>query len=416
MPAPAPPCDPSQFTGQVLGDRYRLIRPLGQGGMATIYEAEHVEIEKRVAVKILAPEHARCRATAQRFLNEARATSRLRSDHIIDITDYGRGPLNGEPVAYFAMEYLEGEDLAATLEHDGPMRWTRVLTIARQICEALIAAHDRGIVHCDIKPANCFRVARRDAPDYIKVLDFGVASFASQETGKCTPARPSDEPDGESSGRLAAARLGTPGYMAGELLSGEAYDHRVDIYALGVLMYRLLTNKMPYPAPRLYTATPDSGPYATGNSEGSGSIAVAPYPMRRAIPTLEISPEFEALVLKAVARDPDQRFQTARELMEALVRVEQATMRRSPLPRDPLHWDEVAALPEESASLSATDVTREAAHNSMLDRTDPDLEGGYADPAWQARRRPAWPRLVGLVALAAIATSAVVRAAWALSG
>ena len=418
MPASAPSCDPSPLTGQVLGDRYRLLRPLGHGGMATIYEAEHVEIEKRVAVKVLAPEHARCRATAQRFLNEARAASRLRHDHIIDITDFGRGPLeNGESVAYFAMEYLEGEDLAATLEHDGPLRWTRVLAIAKQICEALIAAHDRGIVHCDIKPANCFRIVRSDTSDFIKVLDFGVASFTSEETGKCTPERPPEQITGETSGRLSAPRLGTPGYMAGELLTGEPYDHRVDIYALGVLMYRLLTNKMPYAATRLYPPQgADSGPNTAGNSEGSGATALAPYPMRRAIPTLEISPQFEALVLKAVARDPDQRFQTARALYEALVAVEQATMRRSPLPRDPLLWDETVSLAEDSASMSQTEVTRSAAGHELLDRTDPDIAPGYADPAWQVRPRPVWPRVAVLMALAAVVTTAAVRVAWALGG
>jgi serine/threonine protein kinase len=113
------------------------------------------------------------------------------------------------------MEYLEGEDLAATLEHDGPLRWTRVLAIAKQICEALIAAHDQGVVHCDIKPANCFRIVRGDTADFIKVLDFGVASFACRETGKCTP----DPAPGTGQRRLRAAasrgpRLGTPGYMA----------------------------------------------------------------------------------------------------------------------------------------------------------------------------------------------------------
>lgn len=417
MPAPAPSCDPSPLTGQVLGERYRLLRPLGQGGMATIYEAEHVDIEKRVAVKVLAPEHARCRATVQRFLNEARAASRLRHDHIIDITDFGRGPLaNGEPVAYFAMEYLEGEDLAATLEHDGPLRWTRVLTIAKQICEALIAAHEAGIVHCDIKPANCFRMVRSDTADFIKVLDFGVASFASEETGKCTPEKPPEQGSGETSGRLSAARVGTPGYMAGELLSGEPYDHRVDIYALGVLMYRLLTNKMPYAAARLYTLPGvENVPSAGGNSEGSGATALTPFPMRRAIATLEIPQEFEALVVKAVARDPDNRYQTARALFEALVAVEQSSMRRSPLPRDPLQWDDGADI-EDSATMSQTEVTREVAANSMLDRTDSDIAPGYADPAWERRARPLWPRVAVFMALAAVATSAVVRAAWAISG
>jgi serine/threonine protein kinase len=426
MPSSAPPSDQPTLTGQVLGDRYRLLRPLGHGGMATIWEAEHVDIEKRVAVKVLAPEHARCQTMAQRFLNEAKAASRLRHDHIIDITDYGRGPLaSGESVAYFAMEYLEGEDLAVTLEHDGPLRWTRVLTIAKQICEALIAAHDRGIVHCDIKPANCFRIVRSDTADFIKVLDFGVASFASEETGKCMPAGPVVEPDGETSGRRSAPRLGTPGYMAGELLSGEPYDHRVDIYALGVLMYRLLTNKMPYAAARLYDSGPSGlTPAAQAGGEGSGMTrppsgpeAAAPYPMRRAIPTLEIPAEFEALVLKAVARDPDRRFQTARALYEALVAVEQASTRPSPLPQDPLRWDEVTApAADDSASMSQTEATREAASSSMLDRTDPDIASGYANPAWLARPRPGWPRLAMLVVLAAVATTAAVRVAWALSG
>ena len=260
------------------------------------------------------------------------------------------------------------------------------------------------------------RIVHGDTSDFIKVLDFGVASFASEETGKCMPEKPPEQISGETSGRLSAPRLGTPGYMAGELLSGEPYDHRVDIYALGVLMYRLLTNKMPYPAARLYTQGADSGPNTTGNTEGSGATAVAPYPMRRAIPTLEISPQFEALVLKAVARDPDQRFQTARALYEALVAVEQSTMRRSPLPQDPLLWEETTSMAEDSASLSQTEATREAASNSMLDRTDPDIAPGYADPSWQVRPRPAWPRMVMLMAFVAVATTAAVRVAWALSG
>src|SRR5207253_643858 len=111
------------------------------------------------------------------------------------------------------------------------------------------------------------------------------------------------------------------------------------------------------------------------------------------------------------------RFQTARALYEALVAVEEATMRRSPLPTDPLRWDEVTApAADDSAALSATEATREAAASSMLDRTDPDLQGGYANPAWQARPRTAWPRMAALVALAAVATTAVVRVAWALTG
>jgi serine/threonine protein kinase len=134
--------------------------------------------------------------TARRFQQEARAASRLRDEHIIDVSDFGRDTLaDGEPVAYLAMEQLEGEDLATTLEQDGPLRWTRVLAIAKQICRALIAAHAQGIVHCDIKPANCFRILRGDTADFIKVLDFGVASFACR---------------GPASARRSRARPRTP--------------------------------------------------------------------------------------------------------------------------------------------------------------------------------------------------------------
>ncbi len=427
------------LSGEVLGGRYRLLRPLGHGGMATIYEAEHVEIGKRVAIKVVTP--GRCEATAQRFLMEARAASQLRHEHIIDVTDYGRHTLpEGEPVAYLVMEYLEGEDLAATLEQDGPLRWTRVLAIAKQICRALIAAHDQGIVHCDIKPANCFRILRGDTADYIKVLDFGVASFACKRTGRCTPEPVVDAGDGR---RKSGPRLGTPGYMAGELLSGGTYDHRVDIYALGVLMYRLLTNKMPYPAARLYAAA-DSVPGTSADSSGSRSLA--PFPMQRAIPTLEISPAFEAVVLRALAQDPEQRHPSARALYEALVAAEQEAQRPSPLPRDPLCWGPAVPDPRPddcapqlgarsgsgsgalsgslSAAVSRTEVSRPVlvAHGSGSAVTAADLGPSSSWQGWQAnrsaalgeRRAPGWSALTLRGALALLVTTAAVRAAWSL--
>ena len=427
------------LSGRLLGERYRLLSPLGYGGMATVYAAEHIAIEKRVAVKVLT--QARCDATAKRFLQEARAASRLRHDHIIDVTDFGRDtPADGEPVVYFAMEQLEGEDLATTLEQDGPLRWTRVLAIAKQICGALIAAHAQGIVHCDIKPANCFRIHRGDTQDFIKVLDFGVASFACERTGKCTP-EPGPEPDPAESGsrRKSSPRLGTPGYMAAELLSGGSFDHRVDIYALGVLMYRLLTNKMPYPAARLYSAVGDSGPSLS--AESSGMTQLAPFPMRRAIPTLEISPAFEAVVLKALAQDPERRHASAQALLAELEAAELSSLRSSPLPRDPLSWGGAPyeARPEDSAALSQTEVSRVAvasssmggssmesssADGNSMERssaqvTAPDLSAlalGNAGRtgSWRgwARTASLWPALALRATVALVVTTAVVRAAW----
>ncbi len=146
------------------------------------------------------------------------------------------------------MECLEGEDLAATLANDGPLDWRRVLSIGTQVCRALIDAHARGVVHCDIKPGNCFRISRDGTDDFIKVLDFGVSSVGARE-GDVRP----------TSGPV----IGTPGYMPQEQLRGGPYDHRVDIFALGVLMFRLLTNKMPYSGGSLFVPRrPTSGPIA----------------------------------------------------------------------------------------------------------------------------------------------------------
>jgi len=437
VPAPrsaGPAGEQRDLSGLLLGGRYRLLRPLGHGGMATIYAAEHVDIEKQVAVKVLT--QARCGATVRRFLQEARAASRLRHDHIIDVTDFGRDTLaDGEPVAYIAMEQLEGEDLAATLEQDGPLRWTRVLAIAKQICGALIAAHARGIVHCDIKPANCFRLHRGGTPDFIKVLDFGVASFACAQTGRCTPEPPPEpvaDPGDSGSRRKSGPRLGTPGYMAGELLSGGSYDHRVDIYALGVLMYRLLTNKMPYPAARLYSAG-DSGPNA-GAGEGSGALPVAPFPMRRAIPTLEISPDFEAVVLKALAQDPEQRHPSAQALLAELEAAERSSRRSSPLPSDPLCWGGPAPEVPVARARAASAATGSAATVSAqmsgsqgscsqvrdsAQRTVPDLSPAGSWLAWRRGAGapgvvPPGSALVLRATLALVATTLMVRAAWSL--
>ena len=313
--APRAPCSRRasvDLTGRVLGGRYRLLRRLGHGGSgATIYEAEHVEMRRRVAVKVLDPGLSDAETVA-RFTQEARAAAALRSEHIIDIIElvcHDAGEL-----VYMVMECLDGEDLAATLEHDGPLDWRRVLSIGTQVCEALVAAHARGVVHCDIKPGNCFRITRGGTADFIKVLDFGVASFGgAAATSRSSDGRPTSGPV-----------IGTPGYMPQEQLRGGPYDHRVDIFALGVLMFRLLTNKMPYSGGSLFVPRrPTSGPIA----------------LRRAAPAVEIPDDFEAVILKSVAADPAERYPSALALLDALLAVAD-TAAELRLGRDPLAWGE----------------------------------------------------------------------------
>lgn len=370
------------LSGRVLAGRYTLLRRLASGGMATIYEAEQPGRDERVAIKVLDHDQADGPAV-ERFLREARAASSLQSEHVIEVLDYGRSrDERGRELVYIVMERLDGEDLAATLEQDGPLRWTRVLAIAKQVCAALIAAHARGVVHCDIKPGNCFRIARDGTTDFIKVLDFGVASFACKQTGQCRPPPPGD--DRRKSGPV----LGTPGYMPEEQLRGGPYDHRVDIFALGVLMFRLLTNKMPYAGGSLYTPRrPQSGPC----------------PLRRAAPTIELPDCFEAVILKSVASDPAERYQSAEELLAALTAVERETMPPSRLPRDPLEWGDE---PGEPAANSATDVHHAALSHTEISQTHLTLP---EPPRVHVRRPPhhsLW-MLAGFVA--SLATTSFVR-------
>lgn len=302
------------LSGRLLAGRYALRRRLGFGGSATIYEADDLELHRRVAVKILDP-GLRDPGAVDRFVQEARAAASLRSEHIVDVFAFGRSAdEGGRELVYMVMELLDGEDLAATLEHGGPLPWRRVLAIGAQVCRALIAAHASGVVHCDIKPGNCFRITRNGA-DFIKVLDFGVSRCAGSD-GQAGDGR-----------RKSGPVIGTPGYMPQEQIRGGPYDHRVDIFALGVLMFRLLTNKMPYAGGSLFVPRrPASGPI----------------PLRRARPTLEIPDALEAVILKSVACDPADRYQSAQELLDALLAVERALSPARPA-AEPRSWPAAAA-------------------------------------------------------------------------
>ena len=161
-----------RIEGRILGDRYRILSRLGQGGMGSVYLAEHVTLGKRMAVKVLRPEYSRDEELLDRFQHEARAASQIGQENIVEVFDFGHTP---EGEAYFVMEALDGESLARILHRDGPMPVSRALPIFLQICRALGAAHQRGIVHRDLKPENVFVLRRTDGTDFVKVLDFGIA-------------------------------------------------------------------------------------------------------------------------------------------------------------------------------------------------------------------------------------------------
>lgn len=294
-------------TGQIFSGRYRVQRPLGQGGMATVYLALDEKLEKAVALKVLDAEVAANPRAARRFVQEAKAAAQIRHPNVIDITDYG---VAEDGAAYLVMELLRGEDLGATLQREGPMRWSRVGPIALQICAALAAAHRAGVVHRDIKPSNLFRVSVAGDPDTIKVLDFGIARL--------------DDPQAAIEPTTAGMILGTPEYIAPEVAAGEKAGPSADIYALGAVMYKLLTGRPVFEA---------DSPAALLHKH----IFDPPVPPRRRAPSREIPAAAERVVLSALSKDPADRPPD----MMALARAIAGVLPEHPAPR----WVETSPLP-----------------------------------------------------------------------
>ncbi len=229
---------PDPLLGATVAGRYKIIRKLGEGGMGSVYLAMHTILEKQVALKVLHGEFARKPDLVDRFMQEAKAASRIRHENVIDISDFGVTP---EGHVFFAMELLQGHDL-----HDAVARakisgellpWARTKKIFLQICSALAAAHARGIVHRDLKPENVYLIDFLGDPDFVKLLDFGIAKVtdvSSEEGGRKLT----------KTGML----FGTPEYMSPEQARGENVDHRVDIYAMGCILFQLVSNRVPFEA------------------------------------------------------------------------------------------------------------------------------------------------------------------------
>lgn len=314
--------------GDIIDGRFEILRLLGAGGMGEVYVVRHVHLDRSEALKILLPELQSVHEIHERFRREARAASTLKHDNIIEIHDFGV-LANGCP--YYTMELLEGEDLSVTLAREGPLPWGRVRKIAFQIGRAINLAHARGIIHRDLKPANCFRMTRDGNPDFIKVLDFGIAKVlaANTLTG-----------DG--------VMIGSPHYMSPEQTRGPLLDPRADIYSLGVVLYELLSGKLPFEADDLSGLI-----YAIQNIE-------AP-PLRQAAPHLDISPEVEALVARAMAKDRDARFSTIESMRIALSRLQPSPARAPPRtapPRVDPHGETVAGRRDSRGPEGVKTITR----------------------------------------------------------
>jgi serine/threonine-protein kinase len=281
-------------------DRYRIIDRLGEGSMGVVYRAQHTLLDERVvAIKLLYRHLANDPTTVGRFFREAKATSQLKNDHIVEVVDFGTSP-GGD--TFLVMEYLDGLSLRDVLTKEPVLPLHRAVNLVEQIADGLHAAHEHGTVHRDLKPDNVVLVTRGGA-DCVKLLDFGIAQLAEYKDTRLTQ---------------TGIVLGTPGYMSPEQASGEPVDHRTDIYALGTILYEMLVGQCPF--------------------QGSTAREVLVRKLTRPVPVPrqlrpEISLAMEAVILHALERNRDLRpasvLQFVDELHDAVRRTGQGRSSRS---------------------------------------------------------------------------------------
>ncbi len=290
--------DQDPLLGQLVSQRYRVLRKIGEGGMGTVYEAEHIAIEKRIALKVLRREFSSSPTVVARFKQEAISASRIKHQNVIDVFDFGQ---LDDGACYIAMEYLEGHDLGDLLHQGKVFSPPRAVAIAVAVCRALALSHARGVVHRDLKPENIFLQRTPEGDECVKLVDFGIAQL-----------RKPDEPEPTADKRRRRLTktgmiFGTPEYMAPEQARGQSVDERSDIYAMGVILYELISGAVPF--------------------AGDTVLEVLNAHNTRAVPALatvntkvSISPELWRVIARALEKEPDDRFASMGDFCDALLR------------------------------------------------------------------------------------------------
>ncbi|MFI5288220.1 MAG: protein kinase [Polyangia bacterium] len=276
------------LVGKVLADRYRVVRLLGEGGMGQVFEAQHVNINKRFAIKLLRPEIVSNPEAVARFRQEAWSASSIGHENIVEIDDFATLP-NGS--VYLAMELLAGISLAERMKEPPPISVGDALDLFSQVARGLQAAHQKAIIHRDMKPENVF-LAEKHGRTVVKILDFGIAKVSGAE--------------GAQSLTRTGAIFGTPHYMSPEQALGKPLDSRTDIYSVGVIMYEVFTGRVPFEAESFMGILTK---HITSEPRRPTEIA----PERR------IPQDVETIILRAMAKEAGDRFQTMAELGQALV-------------------------------------------------------------------------------------------------
>jgi serine/threonine protein kinase len=329
----------------VPGTRYRILRWLGEGGMGVVYEAEHIDIERKVALKILRFDLSKQPKMVQVFRDEARAASRLGSRYIVEIYDFGELP---DGRLFFAMELLDGHDLVPADAH-AVIDAARLIGIMRQVCKGLHGAHRSNVVHRDVKPENLIVIEENGRADTIKIVDFGISSMLA------------------AGGAGDHGIAGTPHYMAPEQILGQPFDGRLDVYALGCTGYELLTGTPPFDADGVEELL-------------QLQLQHQPEPPSVRRPDLDIPKAFERVLMRCLAKRPEERYADMADLEAALCEAQIADKLSTP-------WDDLP-LPE------LVDLAR---RDRLLREMPSPLAIGLP-----TKRRWLWPVVAGVSTLAAV--------------
>jgi serine/threonine-protein kinase len=290
--APAPAAatkgvDP--LVGRVINDRFKVVSLIARGGMGKVYRAEQAPLGREIALKVLNPNYngEHDPEFHKRFFLEASICSKLTHPNTVTIFDYGRSE---DDVYYIAMELLEGKTLHRALRESAPMEAPRVMHIGRQVCRSLREAHGLGVIHRDLKPANIYLMRHGDETDFVKVLDFGLVKNLADKAEDLTQ---------------TGLFMGSPKYMSPEQIRGEPVDGRSDIYALGVIMYEMLLGKVPFDRPNSVNIL-------------MAHVHEAPPPMQEANAGAKVPALLETIVMRCMAKSPDDRYASMDELLVAL--------------------------------------------------------------------------------------------------
>jgi serine/threonine protein kinase len=281
------------LVGSIIHKSYHVLRKLGEGGMGTVYLAEHVKMGRKSAVKVMNPAMVHDPDAISRFNREAANASKINHPNVAAIYDFGE---TEDGLVFLAMEFIEGPSLTKVIQDAGSLPPLRAADITRQAAEALNVAHDMGIVHRDLKPDNIMLAKNRDGTDCVKVVDFGIAKAADNEAQKVTK---------------TGLVVGTPEYMSPEQLAGEKLDGRSDTYSLALVAFTMLTGKLPFPA-------------ETAQESMVKRLIEAPKTLGEMKPSTTWSGEVQAVMNRALERDPGSRFLTATEFGRELHKAVQA--------------------------------------------------------------------------------------------